>query len=177
MTQKITTVIGGGVMLSGLMAVALYAQTAAQPARSVTDPGVVTTRQMITPAGVQSVFDGRVYGITFGATAEDVWVLANTKSGPSLYNLDWRDNRVKNRWPLQGTAALQGLAFDASRNAPLVGITIPARAAGNRTGGAVQLLRPDGKTIASGCFHQRGKWKSIEKCFDQCFSFVAGRRG
>ena len=38
--------------------------------RGVTDPGVVTTRQAITPAGVQSVFDGRVYGITFGAIGE-----------------------------------------------------------------------------------------------------------
>ena len=34
------------------------AQTVVQPSRGVTDPGVVTTRQAITPPGVQSVFDG-----------------------------------------------------------------------------------------------------------------------
>ncbi|MEY3284415.1 MAG: hypothetical protein RIR86_2428, partial [Acidobacteriota bacterium] len=44
----------------------VQAQTVDQPARAVTDPGVVTTRQNITPAGVQSIFDGRVYGLSFG---------------------------------------------------------------------------------------------------------------
>ena len=34
------------------------AQTVEQPSRSVTDPGIVTTRQAITPAGVPSVFQG-----------------------------------------------------------------------------------------------------------------------
>ena len=33
-------------------------QTIEQPSRSVTDPGIVTTRQAITPAGVPSVFQG-----------------------------------------------------------------------------------------------------------------------
>lgn len=51
------------------------AQTAEKPVRAVTDPGVVTTRQTITPAGVQSVFDGRVYGVTFGAKANEIYAL------------------------------------------------------------------------------------------------------
>ena len=41
------------------------AQTVERPSRSVTDPGVVTTRQAITPAGVPSVFQGRVYGVAW----------------------------------------------------------------------------------------------------------------
>ena len=65
--------------------VLLAAQTAQQPSRSVTDPGVITTRQAITPAGVQTVFDGRVYGVVFGASADQIWALAATKeSTPSL---------------------------------------------------------------------------------------------
>ena len=38
-------------------------QTLDTPRRAVTDPGVVTTRQSITPAGVPMVFDGRVFGV------------------------------------------------------------------------------------------------------------------
>jgi hypothetical protein len=37
------------------------AQTADHPLHAVSDPGVVTTRQAITPAGVPTVFQGRVY--------------------------------------------------------------------------------------------------------------------
>ncbi|MEI6246452.1 MAG: YncE family protein, partial [Acidobacteriota bacterium] len=121
--------------------VVVATQTARQPSRAVTDPGVITTRQSITPAGVQSVFDGRVYGVTFGATAQEVWVLAATKEAtPSLYQVNWRDNNVVHRWVLPGAAALQGLVLDPTTSTPLVGVTIPAKAANNRAGGAVQLL-------------------------------------
>src|SRR5262245_22161099 len=127
---------------------ALLAQTVAQPTRSVADPGVITTRQTITPAGVQTVFDGRVYGLTFGESGDELWVLAGARGGgPSVYRLDWRENRVKDRWQLQGTAALQGLTLDPTTKTPLVGVTVPPRAAGNREGGAVQLLRYDGKAF------------------------------
>ena len=130
--------------LAALLAPTLPAlgQSVAQPSRGVTDPGVVTTRQAITPAGVQSVFDGRVYGIAFGAEAAELWVLTGRTraNAPQVYQLDWLRNTVKGRWPLEGTPALQGLAFDPERGSPLVGITVPARAAGNRAGGAVRLL-------------------------------------
>ena len=120
----------------------LYGQSAARPTRAVTDPGVITTRQTITPAGVQTVFDGRVFGLTFGSSEDELWVLAGARgSGPNVYRMDWRENVVKDRWELQGTPALQGLALDPVRNTPLVGITAPPRAVGNRVGGAVRLLR------------------------------------
>jgi len=131
-----------------LASAALLAQSITAPARGVSDPGVITTRQTITPAGVQTVFDGRVYGLTFGATGDELWVLAGQRGGgPSVYQLDWRENRVKHRWQLQGTAALQGLALDPATKTPLVAVTIPPRAAGNRAGGAVQLLHHDGKAF------------------------------
>jgi YVTN family beta-propeller protein len=118
------------------------AQSVVQPSRGVTDPGVVTTRQTITPAGVQSVFDGRVHGVTFGADASELWVLTGrTRAGKAqLYQLDWLKNTVRGRWELEGAPAIQGLAFDAVRRSPLVGLTAPPRAAGNREGGAVRLL-------------------------------------
>lgn len=94
-----------------VMAAALLAagQTADQPRRAVTDPGVVTTRQTITPAGVPAVFDGRVYGVAFGANAEELWVLNQR----GLYRFDWRKNRVLDRvQPAPRRAGLQGVAFD-----------------------------------------------------------------
>ncbi|HLJ45303.1 MAG TPA: alkaline phosphatase family protein [Bryobacteraceae bacterium] len=84
--------------------------------RSVTDPGVVTTRQAITPAGVPAVFDGRVYGVAFGKDFGDLWV-ANASQ---LYRLDWKANRVLDKIALGATPGLQGLSFDAVAGVPLL---------------------------------------------------------
>ena len=116
------------------------------PTRGVTDPGVITTRQGITPAGVQAVFDGRVYGIAFGGQDDELWVMTgrNKAGRPQVYQFEWLANRVRNSWTLSGTPALQGLVLDPVRKTPLVGVTRPASEVGNRAGGAVQLLQYDG---------------------------------
>src|SRR5215510_1593022 len=75
----------------------LLAQTVEVPLRAVTDPGVVTTRQGITPAGVQTVFEGRVYGLAFGRASSELWVLtagAASTSQMQVYKLDWRSNQT-----------------------------------------------------------------------------------
>ena len=142
-SRIVTTVWVAGLVLS--VTVGLATQEPARLPRSVTDPGVITTRQAITPAGVQTVFDGRVFGLTFGTTNDELWVLTRAnRGGADLFRLDWLQNRIQNRWQLPGTPALQGLALDPVRKTPLVGVTIPARAANNRAGGAVQLLWQDG---------------------------------
>src|SRR5262245_21408724 len=92
--------------------------------RAVRDPGVVTTGQQITPAGVQSIYDGRVFGVAFGRTDDDVWVLrsanGNTRQ-PAVMNSSWRDNRVLRSAALTGaTLAPQGIRFDATLGAPVV---------------------------------------------------------
>jgi YVTN family beta-propeller protein len=127
---------------AGSFAATLAEQSVDRPVRAVTDPGVVTTRQAITPAGVQSVFDGRVYGMAFGGTATELWVLTGrTRAGKAqLYRLDWLKNAVGGRWEIDGAPALQGLALDRHRGSPLVGVIVPPRAVGNRPGGAVRLL-------------------------------------
>ena len=51
-------------------------QQQARPGRDVPDPGVIATQQRVTPAGVQTVFTGRVGGVRFGRTPEEVWVAA-----------------------------------------------------------------------------------------------------
>ena len=96
------------ILLAGLAAAegvaTIRAQSVERPVRAVTDPGVVTTRQAITPAGVQSVFDGRVHGIVFGGSASELWVLTGrTRAGKAqLYRLDWLKNAVAGRWELEG---------------------------------------------------------------------------
>lgn len=129
------------VLVTSIATPALLAQTVDQPVRGVTDPGVITTRQGITPAGVQSVFDGRVFGVTFGREDDELWVLTGrTKSGkPQLYRLDWLQNAVRSRDEFEGIPALQGLVRHPDDETPLVSVVAPARAVGNRAGGAVQM--------------------------------------
>jgi YVTN family beta-propeller protein len=93
-----------------------FAQTADEPRRGVTDPGVITTRQAITPAGVPMVFQGRVYGVSFGATDAALWILT---SG-SVFGSDWRQNHIFARYRLQGNPGFQGIAFDSSGKRALV---------------------------------------------------------
>jgi YVTN family beta-propeller protein len=99
-----------------LIAAIAWAQTPQQPVRSVTDPGVITTRQAITPAGVPSIFKGRVYGVAFGESAADLWVLGVS----DVYRMDWKQNRVVERVPLGGAPGLQGLRYDSAGRRAIV---------------------------------------------------------
>src|ERR1051326_1741760 len=86
-------------------------QTSDKPVRSVTDPGVVTTHQTITPAGVQTVFSGRVHGIVFGQTSSEVWVLTKGQNNKEsqILRLDWNANRVIERFPIKESPGVLGL--------------------------------------------------------------------
>src|ERR1700736_3015625 len=96
------------VLLVLLLPSIIVAQAEDKPLRAVTDPGVVTTRQSITSAGAQAVFQGRVYGIAFGATVDEVWVL---NAGHAL-RLNWKNNQVLDRVAIDGSPGLQGIQFD-----------------------------------------------------------------
>lgn len=78
------------------------------PVRAVTDPGVVTTRQQITPAGVSMIFDGRVQDVTFTSSPDELWV----STRKDVMRLNWRDNRVLERHPVKTFVGLQALAYD-----------------------------------------------------------------
>ncbi len=97
----------------------LAAQTSSQPVRAVTDPGVVTTRQSITPAGVPNIFKGRVYGVTFGETSSEIFVL----NVNDLFQLDWRANKVIREIGLGGGAGIQSLKYDPVLKAAVVAET------------------------------------------------------
>jgi YVTN family beta-propeller protein len=127
------------------IALILSAQTPERPLRAVVDPGVVTTRQGITPAGVPTVFTGKVHGVTFGATAEEVIVLGATH----LYRMDWKTNRVLAQTPLDGGPGLQSVRWDSTARRVLAGVL---RKGSSRADGKarVQLLSfsEGGKTVA-----------------------------
>lgn len=78
-----------------------------RPVRAVTDPGVITTRQTITPAGVPAIFAGKVYDVAFGADSGELWVL----NANHVHRLDWRQNKVLGRIVHGGAPGLQSLAF------------------------------------------------------------------
>lgn len=93
----------------------LHAQTADRPLRAVSDQSVITTRQAIAPAGVQSVFDGRVHASAFGKD-NVLWVLTRT----NLYQFDWLENRTLAKFAIEGTAGIRGLTIDPVSGDPLI---------------------------------------------------------
>jgi hypothetical protein len=94
-----------------LPGLALCADKHPDAVRAFTDPGVITTRQQITPAGVQSSFEGAVYGAVFDRDSSLVWIL----NANELVALDWRSNRVVHRIEVHGNPGLHGLSYDAER--------------------------------------------------------------
>ncbi len=143
-----------------LVCAPLAAQTREQPVRSVTDPGVVTTRQAITPAGTPSVFSGRLYGAVFGPSGEELWVL----HASDLYRLDWRGNRVLARIPHNGTPGAQAIGKETATGAVLI-----ATSAAEKGGGAPRArlgVVADGKirVVAAGLgSYQPGAFAVAEK--------------
>jgi YVTN family beta-propeller protein len=102
------------------VAVNLAAQTGTEaPVRQVTDPGVVTTGQRTTPAGVQSVFPSRVYGVRFGTSPDDLFALVAS----GVTHLNWRQNSVQQRVTLPSngnrgafSSGIQSIGFHPETN-------------------------------------------------------------
>lgn len=78
------------------------------PRRTVPDSGIITFEQRVTPAGVQSVFDGRVTGVRFGLNPGEIWVAAPG----GAYRLSWRENRVVTSSRFDGAAGVHAIAID-----------------------------------------------------------------
>jgi YVTN family beta-propeller protein len=108
------------------------------PQRDVRDPGVIATDQRVTPAGVQSVFNGRVNGVRFG-TPSDVWVAVPG----SAFHIAWADNRVIARGRFDGRPGAQGIAIDPTNGRALVSTVgrLPRGAAESRLPGAAPIAR------------------------------------
>ena len=78
------------------------------PQRIVNDTGVFAVGQRVTPAGVQSVFTGRVAGVRFGSDANEIWAVAPGNT----WRIAWRDNRVLTHAGFDGRPGVHGLVID-----------------------------------------------------------------
>lgn len=111
---------GVGIAVSGVVAQAQQTY----PKRELSDPGVIATGQRVTPAGVQSVFDGKVGGVRFGASSDEVWVAVPNY----VYRLDWRSNGVRARAHVDGRPGVYALGIDSATHRVLassVGRVLP----------------------------------------------------
>lgn len=113
--------------------------TAGAQTRSVPDPGVITTRQAITPAGTPTVFDGRVYGVTFGETGAELWV----SNAAKLSRLDWNANRIIDSIPMPGSPGLQAIHYHAAITGPIFAAAVRA------PHGPAQVALFAGKTLVA----------------------------
>jgi YVTN family beta-propeller protein len=92
--------------------------------RAVSDPGVVTTRQTITPAGTQAVFDGRVLAVAFRA-GDEIWTTIDSRPA-KLVRLAYQSNELRASVGAGGNLNPHGLAFDPNgRPYMAVGAALP----------------------------------------------------
>ena len=130
---------------------------AAPPVNSVVDPGVIPSRQQITPAGLQSIFESRVFGVAFGENGESIYAAVLGQKGTLIYQIDLKSNQMITVSTADASSGMQGLAYDPTSHAPLL-----SGLAGNgkRQESSGQLVALSGKTatvIATGLgTHQVG---------------------
>ena len=111
-------------VLAAILWLTMSSGGAAQGSRS-TAQSVITTQQRIAPAGIQTVFDGRVRGVAFNAAGDEVWALTAAPFGgtSAVARLAWRTNRFLGTARLPGANAqggLQGVRLDPVTGAAVV---------------------------------------------------------
>ena len=105
MTGHMVRISTIGIGLATMATVARAQST--YPKRDVADPGIIATGARVTPAGVQSVFEGKVAGVRFGAASDEVWVAVPGY----VYRLDWRGNTVRARARVDGRPGVHALGL------------------------------------------------------------------
>lgn len=120
------------------------------PVRTVLDPGVISTRQAITPAGIQMVFRYRVYGVAFGPSSNVVYALAGDSGAAMIHKLDWRANRPVEVVRSAVTPGMQSIVFDSVAGAPVIA-GVGQLTVGSETQQAIRLIRvADGEARVEG---------------------------
>jgi YVTN family beta-propeller protein len=105
---------------------------ASPPVASVIDPGIIPSRQAITPAGMQSIFESRVHGIAFGENGQSIYAATLSQKGSLIYQIDLKTNQMRNAFSASVSAGMQGLAYDPVTHAPVLGgITGTAKGKGS----------------------------------------------
>jgi YVTN family beta-propeller protein len=102
-----------------MLALVLLAQLQSHPFPGQADTtrrGVIATAQSVTPAGVQTVFQGRVAGVRFGSRANELWVAVPGRAE----RLNWRENRLVSSINFGGRPGVNGIAIDATAQRVLI---------------------------------------------------------
>jgi YVTN family beta-propeller protein len=91
--------------------------------RTVTDPGVITTRQTITPAGVQAIFGGQVFAVGFCGSDSTVSIAAQEDTA-TIYRLNLGTNQGLMRNSFGGQVlGIQGMSCLPGNAATLVSLS------------------------------------------------------
>jgi YVTN family beta-propeller protein len=85
---------------------------AVPPVTSVIDPGIIPSRQAITPAGLQSIFESRVYGVAFGENGDSIYAATAGQTGSYVYQINLKTNQMMKVTSSAAAPGMQGLAFD-----------------------------------------------------------------
>ncbi|WP_263354704.1 bifunctional YncE family protein/alkaline phosphatase family protein [Acidicapsa acidisoli] len=130
---------------------------AVPPVKSVVDPGVIPSRQMITPAGLQSIFESRVNGIAFGENGESIYAAVLSQTGTHVYQINLKTNQMMRVLNTATSAGMQGLIFDPTSRTPLLD-GISGSAKGQESAGQlVSLSEKESSVVADGLgSHQVG---------------------
>ena len=130
---------------------------AAPLANSVIDPGVIPSRQQITPAGLQSIFESRVYGVAFSADSDSIYAAVLSQKGTLIYQIDLKSNRMMTVMTSEISAGMQGLTYDPTSNTPLLSGLFGNGKRQQSLGQLVALTGKDNTVIATGLgSHQIG---------------------
>ena len=140
------------------------------PRRTVADPGVIAVGQRVTPAGVQTVFDGRVAGVKFGRDAGEVWAIVPG----SAWQMRWRDNRVVSRAEFVGRPGVHGIVIDPVTHRAIVSSVskLPEDVAKSRTPGGPPLARA--KSVAQLIAYSADSSATIATASGSLGDFMAG---
>jgi len=131
---------GVSLFVLGAGIISVSAQSNWKLARTVPDPGVITTRQAITPAGAQTVLDQRAHGVAFGTSSDVVYMAGGSGK---LWKLDWRRNIADQVIQETRLPGMQGLVVDPVTGELLVTAVLPVKGR-DKSASVVQLLRISG---------------------------------
>ena len=140
------------------------------PLREIPDPGVIATTQRVVPAGVQSVFTNRVFGVRFGTRPEELWVSIHG----AAYHLSWSENAVLSSAPFDGQAGVQGITIDPiTRRALITSVgRLPADLALSRIPGSERLART--KSVAQISAYDSGDSGAVRWTSPALGDYIAG---
>ena len=122
---------------------------AAPPVASVVDPGIIPSRQGITPAGLESIFESRVSGVSFGENGNSIYAATEGLKGSYIYQINLKTNQMMGVLSTTASPGMQGLAYDPVNHAPLMS-GLSGNAKGKVSEGQLVALSGKSTVIAEG---------------------------